>query len=76
MISLRVNPGLRFLQLAVVEVLDLGGRKWLAEDRHTRFPFRFADDRQPLDVFPMFEIELEVFPQRAGSSAVEIVHLE
>jgi hypothetical protein len=34
------------------------------------------DDRQPLDVAKVLEIELHVFPHRAGVPAVKIVHLE
>jgi hypothetical protein len=74
--SLRIDPSLRFRQLGDVKVLDFRRCKRFAENRHAFFPFRFADDRQSLDVFPMLEVELHVFPQRAGSPAVEVVHLK
>jgi hypothetical protein len=60
----------------MVEVLDLCRRERLAEDRHPCFPFRFADDGQALNVFPMLEVELQIFPQNARRPAVEVVHFE
>ena len=69
--------GRRPASFAVIETLDLGGRKRLAERRHSGFPLRFADDRQPLDIVEMLGIELHIFPQGEPSfPAVEIVQFE
>jgi hypothetical protein len=70
------DPGRSFIQLGMIEVQDLGSRKWLAKHGHALFPLRFTNDGQPLDVVPMLEAEFEVFPQRPRSPTVEIMHLE
>jgi hypothetical protein len=70
------DPSLRIIQLGVIKVLDLGGRKRFAENGHARFPFRLADDRQSLDVFPMLVVEFQVLPQSTGGPTMELVHFE
>ena len=43
---------------------------------HPFLPLLVADDGQPFDVFPMLQIELQVFPQGSGRPAVEVLHDE
>ena len=50
----------------MVEALSLGSHEGFAEDRHAGFPFRFTNDGQSLDVFPMLEVKFQVFPESAG----------
>ena len=45
-----------------IKILDFGRGERLTERGHALFPFRFTDDRKPLDVTVVFEIELNVLP--------------
>ena len=73
-----LDPGFRVLQLRMIEVLDLGSYGWLAENSHTRFSFRFTDDGQPIDVFPMLDIELQIFKRLPNETCedLNVIHWE
>jgi hypothetical protein len=70
------EPSRRFVELAVIEVLDLGRRKWFTEDGHAFLPFRFTNDGQSLDVFPVSKVKFNIFPRGSNAPAVEVVHLK
>jgi hypothetical protein len=60
----------------VIEVSDRRFRERLAEGRHALLPLLFPDHREPFDVGEVFNVELDVFPQRAGFPAVKAGHVE
>ena len=60
----------------VIEVSDRRFRERLAECRHAMLPLLFPDHREPFDVGEVFDVELDVLPQRASIPAVETGHVE
>lgn len=71
-----LDPCACFFQVLMVEVFHPGGGEWTAEDRHAVFPFRFPHDRQPLDMSEMFQVKLDVFPQRTRIPSMKVMHDE
>ena len=64
----------RLVRLRRIEVTNLGRRERLAKHGHAVFPRPLADEGQALDVGKVLDVELDVFPERACTPAVEIVH--
>ena len=56
------KPVPRLGGMGVIEVADFRHSEWLAECRHSFFPFILANDRQPFDVSEVFRVELDVLP--------------
>src|SRR6516165_1421700 len=76
MSSSPLDPGAGGSGLAAVEVLNLGGREWPAENGHAVLPRLLADKCQPLDVLEVLDVELQVFPHGGRLPAVEVVQLK
>ena len=60
----------------MINVLDIRGREGLAECDHSSFPFRFADDRELLNIVPMLVVELQILLHRSHGPSMEFMHLE
>ena len=70
------QPIPRLSGFGVIEVSDRRFRERLAERRHAVLPFLIPDHREPFDVGEVFDVELDVLPQRAGFPAVKTGHVE
>ena len=70
------NPSPSFIYFSSVEKVNLGCRKWPTKRGHAVFPGLVADHRDSFDVLEMFEVEFDIFPQRASCPSVKIFHLE
>ena len=53
----------RLIDFALIKVLQLGRGEGLAEHRHAVLPFFVADHRQSIDIFEMFDVEFNIFPE-------------
>ena len=60
----------------MIEVSDCRFCEWLAKSRHAALPLLVPDHREALNVCVVFDIELDVLPQRARFPAVEACHIE
>src|SRR5437867_4386752 len=69
-------PGMRFARVVVIEIANLRSGERTAENAHPLLPFFVSDHRNALDVAEVFQVELDVLPQRTGVPAVEIHHIE
>jgi hypothetical protein len=70
------QPGPRFSRFGMVEVSDRRFRERLAERRHAMLPLFVSDHREPLYVCKVFDVELDVLPQRSGFPTVKPGHVE
>src|SRR6266496_4564635 len=73
---LSCHPRMRFARVVVVEIANLRSGKRTAENAHPLLPSLVSDHRDTFDVAEMFQVELDVLPQRTGVPAMKIHHLE
>lgn len=63
-------------QCRQLEIAHLRRGEGFAEFRQPLLPFRFANDRQALDVVVVFDAEFKIIPRGFGGLVVKLAHLE